>query len=346
MDLLCPHCQKRLNLPDASAGQVVRCPLCAATFTAPGMPLGPEPTPHQPELAPLLPPDLNGPEVETPIISISEELPAKAPSPFTGRSQTGEGYALVHDAPTPSLLSEPSIRNLGPKTGLRAPPAAPTLPGAPASEAAPSGNSVPIAAPIANGASAEAVPPKTAKSEYTYSLTLYLRRDAAAWIAPIGLMLLVILACFPWEIDLRELSSRGGYKVFGTRPPPYLWIWHLAFSQGSTGFLVYIVLLLLALPWSIAALCLQKKWIAPSPILRRLLPWSSLIVAGLTIVPLFLILTSYFNNNFHTVINPSTVWMKLAVRVHFLVVFGAFFHFWLARRVARKVAEPRLVLRW
>jgi hypothetical protein len=53
MELLCPQCQQRLTIPDQYAGQVMRCPLCNGTFTAPALTASaPPPPPPLPVLAP------------------------------------------------------------------------------------------------------------------------------------------------------------------------------------------------------------------------------------------------------------------------------------------------------
>jgi hypothetical protein len=38
MDFRCPSCQKDLTVPDEYAGQLMKCPLCQNTFTAPALP--------------------------------------------------------------------------------------------------------------------------------------------------------------------------------------------------------------------------------------------------------------------------------------------------------------------
>ena len=52
MNLLCPNCQKMLTVPEQYAGQLMKCPLCAGTFTVPGLPPDapsmPAPAPSQP----------------------------------------------------------------------------------------------------------------------------------------------------------------------------------------------------------------------------------------------------------------------------------------------------------
>jgi len=45
MEILCPNCQRKLTILEQYAGQMMKCPLCAGTFTAPALPPAPaEPT--------------------------------------------------------------------------------------------------------------------------------------------------------------------------------------------------------------------------------------------------------------------------------------------------------------
>jgi hypothetical protein len=47
MDIYCPACQQKLQIADSSAGQMVKCPSCAATFQGPSLPsLNPVPVPE------------------------------------------------------------------------------------------------------------------------------------------------------------------------------------------------------------------------------------------------------------------------------------------------------------
>lgn len=55
MDLFCPHCSKRISIPDDKAGQVMSCPLCAKQFMAPSLappPVVPKPPPPPPSVTP------------------------------------------------------------------------------------------------------------------------------------------------------------------------------------------------------------------------------------------------------------------------------------------------------
>jgi hypothetical protein len=48
MDLFCPHCTRRVSIPDDKAGQVLSCPLCAKQFMAPALAPPPAPIPPAP----------------------------------------------------------------------------------------------------------------------------------------------------------------------------------------------------------------------------------------------------------------------------------------------------------
>jgi hypothetical protein len=55
MNLLCPNCQKMLTVPEQYAGQLMKCPLCAGTFTVPALPGAPNLEPPPPPLPPTGP---------------------------------------------------------------------------------------------------------------------------------------------------------------------------------------------------------------------------------------------------------------------------------------------------
>ena len=90
MDLMCPHCQRRVTIPDSQAGQVASCPLCAKQFMAPSLapppPLPPPPVPsvsapegsYGLEPAPVPPPS---PYLSAPLPPIPSRQPEPAPPP-------------------------------------------------------------------------------------------------------------------------------------------------------------------------------------------------------------------------------------------------------------------------
>src|SRR5262245_42900934 len=95
MELLCPTCQRKLTIPDQYAGQLMKCPLCQATFTAPALPPTPAPAFVAPPTSPAPPPPFMAPPMTPappppgPPAPVSEQVPDSAP---------------WHDAP---LVSEP-----------------------------------------------------------------------------------------------------------------------------------------------------------------------------------------------------------------------------------------------
>ena len=71
MDLFCPHCTKRVTIPDDKAGQATSCPLCAKQFKAPMLTTPPAPKPPAPPAPP--PP--------SPMSTFSVAPPPPAPPP-------------------------------------------------------------------------------------------------------------------------------------------------------------------------------------------------------------------------------------------------------------------------
>lgn len=105
MNLLCPNCQKPLTVPEQYAGQPMRCPLCAGTFTVPSLPA----SPPSPSLPPA-PPETYG--LKDPAVPSSPPAPApdfnfggapaapKAPSSITGGPPSGAPPAFTDEQPT------------------------------------------------------------------------------------------------------------------------------------------------------------------------------------------------------------------------------------------------------
>src|SRR6516164_1038425 len=82
MNLLCPNCQKMLTVPEEFAGQLMKCPLCAGTFTVPGLPgAAPPPPPPEPDLYSIrheAPPPAPPPLPPVPDFELSPPLPPTA----------------------------------------------------------------------------------------------------------------------------------------------------------------------------------------------------------------------------------------------------------------------------
>lgn len=85
MNLLCPSCQKMLQVPDQYAGQQMRCPLCNNIFTVPGLADAPAMPPAQPAPLPFSPPPAPPPlpasSSQPPPPLPSAPAPSQAPAP-------------------------------------------------------------------------------------------------------------------------------------------------------------------------------------------------------------------------------------------------------------------------
>lgn len=91
MNLLCPNCQKMLQVPEQYAGQLMKCPLCTGTFTVPALPQAPPPPPPPPAQTPPLP----EPNVPSGKGAAQESAAAKkAPAPATGDYAHVRSYTL------------------------------------------------------------------------------------------------------------------------------------------------------------------------------------------------------------------------------------------------------------
>jgi hypothetical protein len=97
MNLLCPNCQKMLTVPEQYAGQLMKCPLCAGTFTVPGLPSS----------TPAAPPP------SSPTYPVQSETP---PSPVTG---------------SPPASGAPAPSSTAPASAVTGTPPAPSPPGGP-----------------------------------------------------------------------------------------------------------------------------------------------------------------------------------------------------------------------
>lgn len=90
MELICPNCQQRLSIAEQYAGQLMKCPRCAGTFTAPTLAETPAASPKGPVATvaetPGLPPTAPGGAPPAPttggdVYSMGSEIP-KPPNPY------------------------------------------------------------------------------------------------------------------------------------------------------------------------------------------------------------------------------------------------------------------------
>jgi drug/metabolite transporter (DMT)-like permease len=83
MDLFCPHCTRRVTIPDDKSGQVLNCPLCAKQFMAPSLappPVAPPPPPPPPPpSSPVETVSAGSPAAPPPTIAPSMPAPTAPP---------------------------------------------------------------------------------------------------------------------------------------------------------------------------------------------------------------------------------------------------------------------------
>src|SRR5207253_7235973 len=84
---------------------------------------------------------------------------------------------------------------------------------------------------------------------------------------------------------------------------------------------------------------------APAPF-RPYLSWGPLVIANLTLAAWLFFLIHYIHCTIIEPFDPATLWMKLAFRLHALIVIAAFLDIWLLRRQRRGLPEPSIAMRW
>jgi hypothetical protein len=360
MNILCPNCQKMLQVPEESAGQPMKCPLCSGTFTVPALPQAPAPA--------GLPPGAGSEAVRPAPPSAAGGL-----SPAPARQHEEEGvYGFVAPPPQPAYPRPPEQQAMPP---TREPPHR-------------RADAAPLAAETAPLA-AETAPPAPPPG-YSHTASLRLSPQVVPWVAPAAFAVIFLLLFFPWNG-----AYPGGYGVytqdawqgmwggFSTDPvgDEVLGIKDAIRAQIRVSFstILYLLLLLASLVMTWALLVLPRgHWQVP-PVVRQLLPWRPLIVLGLAVLTFLLLLiplTSGFSLEDALVavvdkdrkmgeelekattpekkqqarikrgeqlggFNPGrTVWLDLAVLCHVAAVAGAGLDLWLHRRGTRP--PPRI----
>jgi hypothetical protein len=265
MEIVCPTCQQKLQIADAHAGQMVKCPTCAAAFQAPSLP----------GAAPLTMPAAPDADVRKP----------DAPFAFAPDS-----------APPP-------------------PPIAPETPAQP-----------------------ESPTPPRPPGEYTRTCAIHVRQHVVTLIPPIGLVVLFLMTFFPWLIS--GLGAVPGLAFVRENA------WGLAFSGSYPMLLFFILLLIVAAPIAVVAVLFSKSILPVPAALRPYLSWGPAVVAILTFASWFFFMTHYLHGLFMEGPDPATIWIKLAFRIHTLVLLAAVLDIWLQNRQRHGLSEPRLEMRW
>src|SRR5262245_63050236 len=93
MRITCPHCQKSVVVPDASAGKPTPCPVCGNIFTPPALAGSALDLPPAPPPAPAYQPPPPSPSASKPVATST--APAAAPSPAPPSTGMQPAYRCV-----------------------------------------------------------------------------------------------------------------------------------------------------------------------------------------------------------------------------------------------------------
>jgi hypothetical protein len=357
MNLLCPHCQKMLTVPEQYAGQPMKCPLCTNTFTVPALP-------------------------QAPVTSVASANwtapppPASSPSPPPAPAPT-DFYSVAAEPPTAPAPRREERVNFSPAPEPTRPPFADKTPPAPAPPAPPppagyhrtstlwvSPRVVPWIAPVCillfflllffpwvgmhpGGTQ-------------VYSQTGWGTAFGSYWSNPV------------WE---RVAAAGRDRKAAATAAEPIT-------PGASAPMLIYVlVLLVLALPAAVLFVLLVAAPATLPPAVQRYKPWRTTILGGLVLfLTLLLVLQLLWGFSLENAVlaraeehvasereqakTPEEVervelrraqflsqfnvrptsWLRLAAFLHLVALAGVGLDLWLQRRGARPL--PRVDFLW
>jgi hypothetical protein len=359
MNLLCPNCQKPLTVPEQYAGQPMRCPLCAGTFTVPALPQSPQ-TPTAPAPPPAPPEPRLGPAAPSDVYGLKEPPPPGAPPPPV--PDMGLGGPPPASKPAPTFTGSPP-----PPTGP-----APTY-----TEEKPSYPSTPL------------------PEGYQRKCTIWFSPQVLQYVAPAALFLVLVLTFFPWTgvypggVPSAWQNAWQGMIPNWYSSDPDVIKSHKPFalpgSEPGWNFLLIFYMLLLLPTLLVTIGCLALAFVPHSklpPAVYPVLPWRWGIVAALNLVLLMflalqLVLGFSLEDNYTAAADKAvatraqgreggvsstedqrsdaiergearrqvswTIWLDLVVLFHIVAIAGAGLMFWVSRRGGRPAARMDLL---
>lgn len=216
------------------------------------------------------------------------------------------------------------------------PPVAP-----PQAVAPPAMSTLPAVSPLPQQAppstEPEPIPEPLPEGEYRRAFIVPFNPAVIAWIGPVCLGLIFVLSFFPW---IAAIPAAGAIVTQN--------LWSLAFARGGVAgiFAPYVLFLLFGLILNFFALLLTKRIIVLPEPFKKVRPWRSLIVAGVVFLAFLLLFFHWIYSNFNAPVNFTTIWYKLAVRLHFWALVGLVLEYWLSRRDKKNLPLPKIELRW
>jgi hypothetical protein len=262
MNLICPHCEKMITVPESEAGQSIRCPECKETLNVPALAAASLPL-----------------EIPDHIGLSSFEDPSSNPSPEPGADRHST-YSLAPEQARPTTSPPPSTprRTDRERSGIGQ---------------APSPKAANLKAPLS-----PPIPP--APTGYEHEFVFGLNHLVVPWIAPACLALVFFLWFFPWvglyPGDYSAYTQTPFQAIVGSFSfdPVAEKVMKMEEQIRSaihlSGLsLLQLVILLAALVLAVVPFVSGKMNIAFPPVVQHLLQWRVQILAA-TCGVLFLLL--------------------------------------------------------
>jgi hypothetical protein len=275
MDLLCPNCVQKLTIPDEFAGQMVKCPQCGHAFSAPELPGAPGPA-----VVPPPPPPPRPAVTPTPVATPVPVVPTSPPASPSDGHPGAFTPAIPERPPWDSAPAAPSP-----------PPPAPQ----PAHEPL-----APAAAPPPPAPAAPLLPPP---ADYRHRGSLHVNPGLLRWVALGAVVVVFVLSFTPWvgryPGGVPVVTQSAWQAAFGAvddeskQFPPDVPLRAVSSGEqapGASAWLIfYVLLLIVALLLTLAAVVWDLLPTALPPTLQRFRPWRWGLVTAVTLLTLVLL---------------------------------------------------------
>jgi len=181
----------------------------------------------------------------------------------------------------------------------------------------------------------EELAPAPPPGGYSRSMKIVFSPRVIPWIPPAGMLLVFLLTFLPWlgysNPNAWHLAF-GGESAVGIRVP------------GDALFAVYLIFAMIALIVVIPSGLFALGLVPTPPFLQVLGPWRTVIVGGIVLLSFLFLLIRYLDFIFNSA--PMTIWCKLSLRIHLVVILALLIEFWLELRRKKNLPPPRVEMHW
>jgi hypothetical protein len=171
---------------------------------------------------------------------------------------------------------------------------------------------------------------------YRHEYTIWFSPRVVPWIAPVGLILILVLLLFPWRSlppVVEDAITNYDITTIPKGEPGIFKIW------SNAWLIIYFFLYLITLVLAVGDLLLDMKVITAPPQLKPWLPWRSAITGGVALLALLCLIFGSLSEDF------PTFWMGLIVWIQFAVVIGVWLEYCLENRSPDRPL-PKIDILW